>query len=318
MRRKKRNIIIIISVIAVILVAFFSYYGYAYSKVRDFTVLEPQEIALEGDLIDIGGVDIHYIKKGDSDKKMILLHGIGAGTFSYRYNIDELARHYEVYAIDLKGFGYSERMPGTDHSYDTQAKIVLGFMESNGIKKATIAGHSMGGAISLVTYSLSPDSFEGLILIDSAGITTNDPAPSFLLTQPVVDILYYNLMVKRESFRDFLSSAYYNKDFVDDELIELYNRPFRLKDTNRSYLSILKSDTDYDFEGILASVEIPVLIIWGEKDTWIDIGDAYRFEESIEDATLKIIPGAGHLPMEEKSGAVNKAIIDFMEDRIKG
>lgn len=316
MSRKKRVLIILVSIAAVILVAFLSYYAFAYSRVRAFTVLDNSPESPEGDTVEVDGVDIHYVKQGKSAEKIILVHGIGAGSFSYRYNIAELAGHYEVYALDLKGFGYSERIPGDDYSYKSQASIILGFMDEMDIGKATIAGHSMGGAISLLTYSMSPSSFDGLILIDSAGISSYREGLGFLITQPLVDILYYNLMVKQDNFKGFLSSAYYDKDFVDEELVDLYNRPFRVKDTNKTYLSILKSDNDHDFIKICNGIEVPVLIIWGEQDTWIDKDDGYIFDREIQDSTLVIIPESGHLPMEERSDEVNEAIIGFVEDKI--
>ncbi len=93
-------------------------------------------------------------------------------------------------------------------------------MEKKGIQKSTIAGHSMGGRIALICYDIKPQSFEKIILIDSAGLEKNSPVVlSKFLTRPLVDIVYYNLIVKESKFKNFLSSAFYNKELVNQEVV---------------------------------------------------------------------------------------------------
>lgn len=137
-RNKKRNIlVIIIVVVAVLLLASVSYWQYALSRVRDFTDISFSEIKQDNDFIRIRGADIHYVEQGEGDKTILLLHGIGGGAFTFRNNIEILAdAGYRVFAIDLKGFGYSEKVTGSDYSHTEQAQIVLEFMDRKGISGA--------------------------------------------------------------------------------------------------------------------------------------------------------------------------------------
>jgi pimeloyl-ACP methyl ester carboxylesterase len=314
--KKRKILVIIIVVIAVLMLASVSYWQYALSRVRDFTDISFSEIKQGNDFIKIRGADIHYVEQGEGDDTIILLHGIGGGAFTFRDNIEVLADNgYRVFAVDLKGFGYSGKVADSDYSHTEQARIVLEFMDKKGIGEAVIAGHSMGGRIALICYDMSPENFEKIILIDSAGLEEDSPAVfSRFLVKPVVDILYYNLFVKEDNFRDFLGSAFYDRDFVDDEVAGSYLEPFRIQDANNAYISILKGNVPYDIASVLEKIDIPVLIVWGKYDNWISLESAYRFRSLIDGSILKIIDKAGHVPMQEQPEPVNQAVLDFIED----
>ena len=316
-KTKKRNIAVlaILAFIAVLIISFISYWQFALHEVNNFTTVDFSHLKAGRDYITIRGAEIHYVRKGSGDKSIILVHGIGGGAFTFRNNIDELAdAGYSVFAIDLKGFGFSEKPIGSDYSHIEQARIVIDFMEKNDIQKATVAGHSMGGRIALICYDMYPEKFENIILIDSAGLEEAPPALlSNLLIKPIMDIIYYNLFVKKDNFRGFLSSAFYYQGFVDDNVIGLYLEPFRVKDSNLAYLSIIKGNIEYDIEAVLKRIDIPVLIVWGQQDSWISVENAYRFNSLIKGSELALIQKAGHVPMEEQPEIVNEEIIRFLK-----
>jgi 2-hydroxymuconate-semialdehyde hydrolase len=316
-KNKKRKIalIIVFSIIGLLIVAFFSYWGHTSQKINQFAATDFKSIQANQDFITLRGAEIHYVQKGSGERTIILVHGLGGGAFTFRNNIDALAdKGYKVYAIDLKGFGLSEKVIGSDYSHIEQAKILLDFMEKKGIEKATVAGHSMGGRVALIAYDMKPQNFENIILIDSAGLENNSPAfYNSLVTQPIVDILYYNIFVKEKNFRKFLSSAFFNSDFVSPEVIRLYLEPFKIKNANKAFLSVLKSNSAYDIESVLKKIDIPVFILWGRNDGWISLESAYRFNLLIKGSELAVIDNAGHVSMEEQPEAVNKKIIEFLD-----
>jgi pimeloyl-ACP methyl ester carboxylesterase len=317
-KNKKRNIalITVFSIIGFLTVGFFSYWGYASQKINKFAVSDFKSIQANQDFITLRGSEIHYVHKGSGEKTIILVHGLGGGAFTFRNNIDALAdKGYKVYAIDLKGFGFSEKVTGSDYSHIEQAKILLDFMEKKGIRKATVAGHSMGGRIAIIAYDMKPQNFENIILIDSAGLENNSPSfYNFLITQPIVDIIYYNIFVKEKNFQKFLSSAFYNSDFVSPDVTKLYLEPFKIKNANKAFLSILKSNSAYDIESVLKKIDIPVLIIWGRNDGWISLESAYKFNSLIKGSELAVIENAGHVSMEEQPETVNNKILEFLDN----
>jgi len=316
-RIKKRNITIIsvFSVIGIFIITFLFYWLFVSVKVNNFTNVNFADLTTKYDFIKLRDAEIHYVEKGTGDNTIILIHGLGGGTFSFRNNIDSLANtDYKVFALDLKGFGFSEKIVGSDYSDVEQARIILDFMEKKGIQKATIAGHSMGGKIALICYNIKPQKFEKIILIDSAGLEKNSPVIlSKFITKPLVDIFYYNLIVKENNFKNFLSSAFYNKELVNQEVPSLYLEPFKIKNANLAYLSIIKSNVRYDISVVLKKINIPVLIIWGESDSWINVENAYKFNSLINGSELAIIKNAGHVSMEEQPEKVNEKILEFLK-----
>ena len=323
-KKAKITIFSLLAVILILFIAFFSYWAFVSSAIKDFATLEPSKMVLEGNFVNLAGTNIYYIEKKASPapdslekdaRNIILVHGLGGGVFTFRKNIDTLSdAGFNVYAIDLKGFGYSERLVKSDYSHEKQAEILLEFMEKKQIKSAIVAGHSMGGRVTLIAFDKQSQKFDGIILIDSAGLEENGaPFPSSILSQPVVDILYYNLFLNRERFKDFLSSAFYNKDFVSDEVISYYLEPFKIKNTNLAYRYILKGNTPYDIKSVLSKIDVPVLIIWGQNDGWIDVKNAYEFNKLIGESKVEIIENSGHVPMEEQAEKFNSIVLSFLE-----
>lgn len=312
---KKKCLYISIGIICSVALVFGIYFIFIEVKIKEFTSMDLTEIKTEGNFIRLRDANIYYVEKGTGSNIVVLIHGLGGGTFSYRNNIDALAENgNKVYAIDLKGFGYSEKVAGSDYSHQEQAKIVLEFLDKKGIDKATFVGHSMGGSVILLAYGMQPEKFAGIVLIDSAGLD-NPPqtALSKILNQPLVDILYYNLFANKNNLSKFLKSAYYNEQFVDDNLVNMYMAAFRIKNANKAFLGIMKTSQVYDIESILKLINVPVLIIWGKNDSWINIESGYKFKSLIENSRLEVIPDAGHLPMEEQPDMVNKIIVDFLK-----
>jgi pimeloyl-ACP methyl ester carboxylesterase len=329
-KKLRISIIAIVSFIILLAVIFFSYWAFAVSRINSFAVFEPQKMQIEGSFIELREADIYYTEdKAKIDyngapqtpaQNIILVHGLGGGAFTYRHNTDALAdAGFNVYAIDLKVFGYSERALKSDYSHIEQAEILLEFMEKKDIEKAIVAGHSMGGKIALIAYDKKPGKFEKIILIDSAGLEgtegrqNNGPAYSGALPQAVVDILYYNLFLNSDRFRNFLSSAFNDDGYFDEEVISYYLEPFKVKNTNLAYRYILKGNVPYDIKRVLKNIDIPVLIIWGDNDQWISVEHAHAFNNHIKGSQLEIIEDAGHVPMEEQAGAFNDIVTRFLK-----
>ena len=95
----------------------------------------------KGKFVMVDGKKVQYVEKGDG-KPLILIHGFAYHTVMWKNNIDALAENFKVYAIDLWGWGYSERLKKTEYSFELYGKQVIGFMDALNIKKATLIGQS--------------------------------------------------------------------------------------------------------------------------------------------------------------------------------
>ena len=122
-----------------------------------------------GKFVTVDGKKIHYIEKGDG-KPVILIHGFLYSTVMWKKSIDAFASKFKTYAIDLWGWGYSERLNATDYSFPFYAQQILQFMDALNIRKASLVGQSMGGGIAVYLAAHHPERVDKLVLVDPAAI----------------------------------------------------------------------------------------------------------------------------------------------------
>jgi len=107
-----------------------------------------QELATEGHFVEVGAVNTHYIRKGKG-KPLVLIHGIFSSVFVWHKNIDDLSRHFDVIAVDLKGYGYSDKPRDGRYSRENIRQFMIDFMDAINVEKAIVGGHSWGGGIAM-------------------------------------------------------------------------------------------------------------------------------------------------------------------------
>jgi pimeloyl-ACP methyl ester carboxylesterase len=310
---KKKLLYSLILLVIVFVAAFFVYAAIARINVDRFTYIRLEDMKKERDYINLRGVDIHYEQYGkDQGKNILLVHGFAGSTLSYQNNVKALAQENTVYAIDLKGYGFSQKDIDGSYTLEEQSWIVSEFIEEKNLDPVIAVGHSMGSTVVLLSYDREPEKFEKLVLIASAGLSSSPNVLSRFISQAILDIIYFNFIVNENNFIDSLSSAFYDDAFVDSQVIANYKTPFRIENANKAFLRIVRDADDYGIRPILEKISIPTLIIWGREDGWIDVENAYLFHEIIDGSTLNIIDKAGHLPMEEQPEEANRIILDFI------
>src|SRR3989442_15747988 len=141
-----------------------------------------------GRIATIGGVGINYIDRG-SGPAVVLIHGFGAHTFSFRYLIPDLAKDHRVVALDLKGFGYSERPKKSDYSLSAQARLVVRLMDTLGIESAALVGHSMGGEVAMRVAAGWPQRVERLVLAASVSGDRIPTLPMLPIIKPFLPLI---------------------------------------------------------------------------------------------------------------------------------
>jgi pimeloyl-ACP methyl ester carboxylesterase len=276
------------------------------------------------DLVDYGsfekidGIEIHLDQDGEGTP-VILIHGYTSNLYTWRFNLHVLGRECSVWALDLPGFGYSDKPKDFDYTLSGYADFMAKFMDAAGIDKAILVGNSMGGIVAMTTYLKYPDRVEKLVLIDSDGYPEKEGAGFFLfdlMGWPVAgDILMsfnYRWVVKQS----LLSGVYYNNVFVTDDVVDSYYNVFKTKNGRKGPLWVgdgVYGKVRFDPEQI-KKIAVPTLVIWGKEDTLIPVEDADYFGRDIKGAKVVVIPEAGHLPHEEKADVVNKLILDFVKE----
>ncbi|MEN3185466.1 MAG: alpha/beta hydrolase [Atribacterota bacterium] len=255
--------------------------------------------------------------------KVLLIHGLGGSTFSWRFAPSFLTQAgYVVVAIDLPGFGYSERVVGKVHESENRARLLLDFLhaldrevipKSVANEKWHLVGHSMGGSTAFLMAMETPERFYSAVLIDAAlgarSFHLLKIFTSFPLTKQCWITFIRNVFLSRSNIRRSLSSAYGRKPTAEE--VEGYFRPLQRKGTARSLLSLTNQASFLRLSPFRGKPHPPFLLIWGEKDRVIPSKQAKRFQKFFPETPLYIIKGASHCPMETHPEEVYSLMVQF-------
>lgn len=272
--------------------------------------LQWDSIERPGTVISVRGVGVHYREAG-TGSPVLLIHGFGGSTFSFRHLLPVLARTFRVIALDLQGFGYSDRPPDADYSETAAARLVHDFMEAIGIERAALIGHQMGGSIALRVVATWPEKVERLVLVASGADWTRPRRGTARIMRPFLPLVAAFTFQTPRLRKRLLRGAVYDADFLTDEVLQGYFLPFRIRGSMRA-LSKMMLDRTKDGPIPLAQISQPVLLLWGSDDRWLPLEHARRLQENLPNARLEVIPRSGHLVLEERPDEANRIILDFL------
>ncbi len=261
---------------------------------------------------NIGGVRLHYQEKGEGIP-LVLIHGYASSTYSWKDVFEPLAKKYRVIAVDLKGFGFSEK-PDGDYSRRAQGEMVAGLLEQLKIEKAWLAGNSMGGEIVLNIALQHPEKVLGLILIDSAGVKIPGRvslAPWYVQTPIVGRVLSALALTSNKLVRQGLEKSFYDDSKIADERVNYYYQPLK---TRAGQLAALRARTQFALSPIedkLNQINLPTLIIWGAEDEIIPLEAGQKMNSEIKNSKLVVIEKCGHLPQEEMPERIVNDVTQF-------
>lgn len=265
-------------------------------------------------------------------EQLLMVHGFSGSQFSFRKNIQcMLDSGYRVKLLDLPGFGHAAKGPGFDYADTTRNKTIvqelsaLTILGSDGKTtsmnspdgKWILIGHSMGAAVVLEVASLVPKKIKAIVLIDGfalpASSKENVKRTSFYFP-PLgrwADVIGSNYIFNEKTFKGLLRSAYASEPVEED--VYGYLNPFRESANSASAVFRMaagQGNAKVDKEKIK---NIPLLMLWGEKDTWIPLPSSSAFLKEFPQTRFVKIKEAGHCPMETHAQAVNKEILNFIQ-----
>ena len=269
--------------------------------------LDWRDVPKPGRLIEVDGGNIHYIDEG-AGPAVVLIHGFGGHTYSYRDLQPDLARDHRVVALDLLGFGYSERVPDADYSHEGQAKRVVRLMDTLGIGKASLVGHSMGGEVAMRVAARWPERVERLVLVASV---SGDRVPTLPVTPLVKPFLpaFSRLFGKR-----MLRRAFYDESRLTDEIWEAYRRPSLIRGSMDGLYKIMKH-TRKDPRIQYGLISAPVLLMFAEHEKIIPGWMSRQLRGRFPSADVAVIEDAGHLLLQERPAECTAVLRRFLAGR---
>ena len=279
------------------------------------TYTEAIERFAKGKFVTVDGKKVHYVEAGNGPP-IILIHGFLYHTVMWEKNIDALAEKFKVYAIDLWGWGYSERLKQKEYSFERYGKQIVGFMDALNIKKATLAGQSMGGGISVYVAAHYPERVDRLILVDPAVIpypmTTIGKIYQFPFIGEFMNAIPGEALMKN----NIRTIWFYDKNKVTEEYCKEVLQPLCIKGSYAGTMFILRNVLKEPYvekeANLLAKMSIPTLIIHGREDKAIPLNRSKRLNDLWKGSKLVIFDKAGHSPHEEYPEKFNKLAMDFL------
>ncbi len=268
----------------------------------------------------LGDTRISYVR-GGSGPIVVLLHGLGACSYAWRYTLPVLTQHYTVYAFDLLGCGESDK-PHVEYTVERLAATVTEGMETLDLRDVALIGHSLGGGVALQVYTNIPERITRVVLVDSGGMgrqvhwllrmSTLPGAQGVLgaLSHPRFRVAAASRAMEQRRLRRLQVST------EEQQILTVLDR---LRDPGARYafLSILRNVADLGGQrqsalDHLGDIHVPVLLIWGARDRTIPIEHGLHAASIIPSAHLEVLDRCFHRPQIEAPAEFNDLVLRFL------
>jgi len=264
-----------------------------------------------GRTIVADGIATNYLDAGDG-VPVVFVHGSGPGVSAYsnwRLTLPALAEHYRVFALDMVGFGFTERPDEVEYSMTTWVNQLIGFLDAHGLERAHLVGNSFGGGVALRTAALHPERVHDLVLMGSVG------AP-FTLTQGLDAIWGYEPSVA--AMRRLLDIFAFNKNIATDELAELRYRASIEPGVQEAFSAMFPAPRQQWVDAMVTSDELlrtlphRTLIVHGREDDVIPVACSHHLFSTIPNAQLHVFGHCGHWTQIEYAQEFNGLLSNFL------
>jgi pimeloyl-ACP methyl ester carboxylesterase len=246
---------------------------------------------------------------------VVLVHGTPTWSYLWRNVTPPLAERNSVYVYDLLGFGDSERHEGQDLSIAAQARLLGELVEAWGLAEPAVVGHDIGGGIVLRSHLIEGVGYSRIALVDSVIVTpwmpvANEHFEAHMEAYRTMPNHLFEAIVAAH-FKEATSPA------MDEGAWEAYLSRWRGEEGKFAFLrkeeGLCERDTA-ELEPHLGEVGVPVLVVWGEEDDWLDPSQADRLGEVIPDSRVTKLPGVGHFVPEDAPEELAQELLAFLAE----
>jgi pimeloyl-ACP methyl ester carboxylesterase len=262
-----------------------------------------------------------YLHAG-SGPALLLVHGFMGYSFSWRFVISELARHFSVYAVDLPGCGFSERSASLPASLDSDAEHLLSFMDHLGIEQCDVVGTSRGGGVTIALAGLMAERgvlhrVRRMVLAEPVNPWSRYGILRVRVLSTRIGSVYVVHLAKRLRFIlvSYFKGLYGDVANIPPDSLGGYDAGMAPSGSYehvwqmiRAWMAGLKR-----IEAVLPVVEsVPVLLLWGTRDTAVDPESAEQLHRRWKNSAVVMMDGIGHMPYEERPQEFTRIVLDFL------
>jgi pimeloyl-ACP methyl ester carboxylesterase len=251
---------------------------------------------------------------------IVFIHGVGAGSssFMWRKNFDELAKTFHVYAIDLLGFGFSDKPSGASYSADLYVELITDFLREVSGYPAHILASSLGAAYAIRVADEHPELIKAMVLNGPTGSDTLSRRPGMagaafygLLQSPVLGTSFYNVMASERSIRDYArDNLFYDHRRVTDRLVANLYATSHQPGAQHAIAAFLSGYLNTDTRAPFARLTQPTVLVWGKQDTTTPAEQAYSLAHSNPLARVEVFDYCRMMPEQEMPEKFNALVCD--------
>ena len=273
----------------------------------------------EDRFVEVEGVRLRYREWGTAtaDRPAVLLiHGFGNSLQSFRELAPRLADCCHVIAIDMPGYGLSDKPVDFDYHNGPQAKVLIAAAKKIGLQRVIYVGHSLGGAVALQAAVLDPNA-RGLVLLNPGIIRTGVPK-IVQITLPPLPRMSAKMFASRDFRGNFLKQSYVDPSIVTEKVIDDVMLGARTEGYMAGMTSLMKQYREGEEIALAPRVEVPTLIPWGDRDKNKPLSEADALQAMIPGSRLVHFANAGHYVHEEAAEGVAQAIKLWLPKTVSG
>lgn len=258
----------------------------------------------------IDGARLRYVDVGKGPP-VVLIHGFASSLETWDLLIPELTKRHRVIALDLKGFGWSDRPEG-DYSPLAEANLVLQLLDKLGVEKATFVAHSWGSSVTLALALHAPQRVSRIALYDAWVYEEQLPATFLMARAPGLGEILFTLFYDQRP-DERMALAFYNKDILTEKLVEDVERSLERPGTGAAQLAAVRGQRFSDQQAKYKTIDKPVLLLWGRDDVITTLSFGERLARDLPQARLVVYPRCGHFPMLEAKNESNAELVKFVD-----
>ena len=289
----------------------------AVALIDEFSTREGSPIDADILRTPVGPGSLHVERSGHGGPPVLLVHGFGTSSFVWRAVAPTLAENgMTAYAVDLLGYGESDRPRDADVGIAAQAEYLDRLMTALRTPKATVVGVDLGGSVALRLAAVHPDRVARLILVSPLAF---DALPGVDIRAMQRSTARYALRLTRGVFgaapllEPLLRGAVSDQVHMPPRLVGRYLAPYVGREGVEQLLVLARSIRVDDLADVdLAEVRAPTLVVWGDADRSMTAELPERLSRAIPNCRALRVPGAGRLIPEETPLALARVIVDFV------
>lgn len=242
---------------------------------------------------------------------VVYVHGLLSSSASWKRVQAAASAGRPAIAVDLPGFGFSDRPWPYDYTVAAQALHLWRYLDTRETGRIVLVGNSLGGAVALFAAAARPERVAALVLVDSPTPGLRIPLQFRFLRAPISGEVEMELLCRPTLAWVLRYRMFARPERVTEETISDWWNPVPVPGTRRAGLAAIRSRADESLDAV-RRIAVPTLVLWGERDRVLPPPEGLRISREIAGARFLTIPNAGHLPQEEKPEEFSRSVAEFL------